>query len=89
MLNVIGDSRRHLDAVGESYWAHQRFATRVGLAMMGAGVAAVIHGLAPFLFQSTGSRTIKRLSAFIEHRGPAGVQANSGSDAGLSRARAH
>jgi hypothetical protein len=69
MLNLIGVSRCHLESVGETYWTHQRFATRIGLTMIGAGVAAVIHGLAPFLFQTTGSGAIKRLSASIENRG--------------------
>lgn len=69
MLSVFKVSRRHLESVGESYWAHQRFATRIGLTMIAAGSATLIHGLAPFLFQSTGSGTIRRLSAVIENRG--------------------
>jgi hypothetical protein len=48
--------------------------------MIGAGAAAVIHGVAPFLFQSTGSRAIRCLSAAIENRGTPGVEAGSGND---------
>jgi hypothetical protein len=69
MLSILEMCRRHLDMVGESYWGHQRFATRIGLTMMAAGAAAVIHGVTPFLFQSTASRTARRLAALIEGRG--------------------
>jgi hypothetical protein len=49
--------------------------------MIGAGAAVVIHGVAPFLFQSTGSRTIRRLSAAIDNRSKSGVHASSDNDA--------
>jgi hypothetical protein len=74
MLGILKSSRRHLDLVGESYSAHQRFATKIGLTMITAGSAAVIHGVAPFLFQSTASRTIRRLAALIESRGTSAVR---------------
>ena len=53
----------HPATVGESYWEHQRFATGVGLKMILGGLACMIHGLVPFLFVTTGSRTIKALHA--------------------------
>ena len=68
MPGILESSRRHLDAVSESYWAHQRFATRTGFTMIGAGAALVIHGLAPFLFEFTGSSTIRRLGAIFDRR---------------------
>ena len=83
MLSVFGVSRRHLESVGESYWAHQRFATRIGLTMIGAGSATMIHGLAPFLFQTTGSRIIRRLSVIIEKRGAPTVLGGSPAADGL------
>jgi len=68
MPGIFETSRCHLDSVGESYWGHQRFATKIGLTMIRAGAAALIHGVAPFLFESTASRAIKQLAALIENR---------------------
>ncbi len=51
----------HPASVGETYGQHLRFAVAVGLRMLGGGVACVIHGVFPFLFTTTGSRTISHL----------------------------
>ena len=40
-------------------------ASRFGLRMIGGGVAALIHGVLPFVFTTTGSRTIAALNAEI------------------------
>lgn len=51
----------HPRAVGESYVAHARVASRFGLTLIGAGAACLIHALVPGLFHSTGSRAVERL----------------------------
>jgi Family of unknown function (DUF6356) len=51
----------HPASVGQSYSEHFVFATSVGGNMVLAGLACMIHGLLPFLFETTGSRTIARL----------------------------
>ncbi|MGP7795338.1 DUF6356 family protein [Sphingomonas sp. CLY1604] len=51
----------HPSSVGESYGQHFGVASRFGLRMIGGGVAALIHGVLPFLFTTTGSRTIEAL----------------------------
>ena len=51
----------HPHSVGESYGEHFCFASRFGLRMLAGGLAAVVHGLLPFLFETTGSRTILAL----------------------------
>lgn len=51
----------HPDAVGETYAEHFGVAGRFGLAMIGGGLACLVHGVLPFLFTSTGSRTVRRL----------------------------
>lgn len=61
----------HPHAVGETYRQHLGVATRFGFAMILAGLASVIHGLCPWLFQTTGSRTVKRLYNRLTGRGPA------------------
>jgi hypothetical protein len=60
--------RGHPATIGETYWQHLRFAARIGAAMVAGGGACVIHGFLPFLFVSTGSRTIRTLSRKIERR---------------------
>ena len=62
---------RHPHAVGESYRQHLGVATSFGFTMILAGLASVIHGLCPWLFQTTGSRTVKRLYNRLTGRGPA------------------
>ena len=65
MLKLFID---HPATVGETYWAHLLFAGRFGLRMMAGGAACLLHGLLPFLFTTTGSRTILALQAQMRHR---------------------
>lgn len=51
----------HPDSVGESYVEHMGQAGYFGSRMILAGVACLLHGLLPFLFTRTGSRTIQHL----------------------------
>ncbi|MGA2951957.1 MAG: DUF6356 family protein [Caulobacteraceae bacterium] len=48
----------HPASVGESYFEHQRVALSVGLRLVAAGLACIVHAFAPWLFVDTGSRTI-------------------------------
>ncbi|MCX7153110.1 MAG: DUF6356 family protein [Proteobacteria bacterium] len=48
-------------SVGESYAEHFRSASSFGLTMLGAGLACLLHGVFPFLFERTGSDAIRRL----------------------------
>jgi hypothetical protein len=65
MLKLFID---HPATVGETYWAHLLFAGRLGLRMMAGGAACLLHGLLPFLFTTTGSRTILALQAQMRRR---------------------
>lgn len=56
----------HPRDVGESYAEHAVFACRYGLRMMAGGVAALLHGIFPFLFQTTGSRITRELNALLD-----------------------
>jgi hypothetical protein len=58
----------HPRAVGESYLQHQRVAWRVAGQMLAGGAACAVHGFLPFLFTTTGSRTIERLHKTLRHR---------------------
>lgn len=60
-MSLTGAFTRHPAAVGESYGRHLAFATGVGGRMVLAGLACMLHGIFPFLFQRTGSRTLVEL----------------------------
>ena len=51
----------HPQSVGESYAEHFAVASGFGLRMLGGGLACLVHGVLPFLFTSTGSRTVQAL----------------------------
>jgi hypothetical protein len=56
----------HPASVGETYFQHAGFACRYGAKMLLGGCAAVIHGIFPFLFETTGSRVTRELNATLE-----------------------
>ncbi len=56
----------HPREVGESYLRHGAFACRYGLKMTLGGLAALVHGLMPFLFETTGSRVTRELNQALE-----------------------
>ena len=56
----------HPSSVGETYLEHGLFACRYGVKMAAGGLAALLHGIFPFLFQATGSRITRELAATLE-----------------------
>jgi len=63
----------HPASVGESYLEHMGVAFSFGGRMLAAGVACLLHGIFPFLFTRTGSRTITELhERMVEKRVRAG-----------------
>ena len=56
----------HPHDVGETYFEHGRFACRFGAKMTAGGLAALLHGIFPFLFQTTGSRITRELSRTLD-----------------------
>lgn len=62
---MIGKTRAHLQAAGESYWQHFRFATTFGLLAMAAGIAALIHAVIPAACTSTASLIVRHLGHLI------------------------
>lgn len=58
----------HPRSVNESYPEHAAIALRVAARMMGAALAAMVHGVFPCLFETTASRTIKALHNEIAAR---------------------
>jgi hypothetical protein len=58
----------HPTAVGETYLTHGQFAARLGIRLIYAGAAALVHAIFPFLLKATASRTINQIHATIMHR---------------------
>ena len=56
---------RHPDEVGESYGAHFAAAAGFGLRMIAGGLACLVHAVLPFLFERTGSETVRGLNATL------------------------
>jgi hypothetical protein len=56
----------HPREVGETYLEHGFFACRYGVKMALGGLAAFLHGVMPFLFQTTGSRITRELNATLQ-----------------------
>jgi hypothetical protein len=61
---------KHPQSIGESYFKHLQFATVFGIKMIMGGLACLLHGIFPFVFQSTGSRIILELHTQFTKRNP-------------------
>ena len=55
----------HPREVGETYLQHCAFACRYGAKMTLGGLAALVHGVMPFLFRTTGSRITRELNEVL------------------------
>lgn len=51
----------HPAALGETYPEHMRASLGYAVPLLGAALAAFAHAFCPFLFQTTASRTVRRL----------------------------
>jgi len=59
----------HPRSVGETYWQHLGVSLRFSGSLLLAALAALVHGLFPFLFVRTGSGIISRLhESMVQHR---------------------
>lgn len=75
---------KHPRDAGESYGEHLGVACGVGFRMIGGGLAAVMHGICPALFTTTGSRTIRSLYAELGPRAERTVEAQKSPDADVA-----
>ncbi len=62
VMSPIRAFTEHPASVGESYGEHMGQAVCFGSRMVLAGLACLVHGVLPFLFVRTGSRTINELN---------------------------
>jgi hypothetical protein len=61
-MSILRAFTDHPASVGERYGEHMSQAVCFGTRMMLAGLACLVHGVLPFLFVRTGSRTIIELN---------------------------
>ncbi|MEA3081123.1 MAG: hypothetical protein QOD54_791 [Sphingomonadales bacterium] len=61
-------TKLHLAEAGETYVEHLRFAAGVGLMLVAAGLACIVHGLLPALCTRTASRTVDELKRLFAER---------------------
>ena len=59
---------RHPRSVGETYGGHLAAAWSIAGALLAASIACLIHGLLPFTFETTASRSILRLQDRMSRR---------------------
>ena len=59
---------RHPHSVDETYAEHMAFAWSFAFPMLLGGLACFVHGVFPFLFETTGSRCVKLLHTRIANR---------------------
>ena len=48
----------HLKKSNTTYTAHLLWAVYAGLVLIATGIASIVHGLFPFLFEATAAKTI-------------------------------
>ena len=58
----------HPHSMGETYFEHLICAAGYGLRMIYAGIAAVIHSIFPFLFETTASDLAKEINGDVKIR---------------------
>jgi uncharacterized protein DUF6356 len=68
-MSIFRSFSEHPRSVGETYFEHLQSASFFGSRMIVAGAACMLHGIFPFLFVTTGSKTVKHLhERMITHR---------------------
>ena len=60
----------HPRSAGQGYFEHMRFAWRFGATLAVATVAALLHGLFPFLFQTAAGDRVRMLYTRLAGREP-------------------
>ena len=71
---MLTKCRAHLSEARESYFEHLAFAASVGLMLVSAGLACIIHAVVPSYCTRTASKTVGRLTQlFVDRQALAGA----------------
>jgi hypothetical protein len=60
----------HPSSIGESYFQHMKFAGGFGFNMLLGGLACILHAVFPFLFETTGSDVLAKMTRHFVERMP-------------------
>jgi hypothetical protein len=58
----------HPATKNETYWQHRRFAAQFGNTLILHGLAAIVHGWLPFVFEFTASNKVRSLYGVLRER---------------------
>tara|TARA_B100000902_G_C27233105_1_gene875978 strand:+ start:228 stop:455 length:228 start_codon:yes stop_codon:yes gene_type:complete len=58
----------HPESNGETYFQHMRCASYYGFKMIVSGVAAIVHAILPFLFETAASDCAKMVNEEVNRR---------------------
>ena len=61
MKSIKQETKSHLQAAGKTYSQHLKGALKTSGQSLFAGTAAMVHGVLPFLFETTASDTIRKM----------------------------
>ena len=61
---------KHPKSVDETYFEHMKCAFKFFYTLLGLSLAALVHSVFPFLFQTTASRGVKKLNDCMKDRKP-------------------
>ena len=64
-MNPIEVSKRHLELSKVGYADHLKWAIYSGFLLISIGIASIIHGIAPFLFEGTTAKKV--IEIFYQH----------------------
>ncbi len=68
MKNIFEKFTHHPNENGETYFQHFRCAASYGINMVFSGLAAIIHAIFPFLFETAASDCAKRITKEVDRR---------------------
>lgn len=64
-MNFIERSKRHLELSKVGYFDHLKWAIYSGFLLIAIGIASIIHGIAPFLFEGTTAKKV--IQIYYQH----------------------
>jgi hypothetical protein len=67
-MNIIKESKKHLDENNMSYCSHFLFASKYGIHCIISGLFLILHAIIPAMFSKTGSNITNKLNkAFTDN----------------------
>ena len=68
MIKISKIFTQHPKSNGETYFEHMRCAAYYGFRMVMSGLAAIVHSILPFIFETAASDCAKMVNKEVERR---------------------